>query len=100
MERDGRRNQACVHCSVQNRADGFLLNEIGFLFSVMSLWSQKISLLRTFFPPCFFSASGFNISTLLDETSFLFVQTIHFVAGTEACIYHQAVLRHSLPRVD
>lgn len=48
------KTQACIHCSVQNRADGVPLNEVRGFFSAMSLWSQKISLLRAFFFLSFF----------------------------------------------
>lgn len=45
-------------------------------FSVVSMWSELISLLRDFV-----CEGGFNVPTLLDETSFLFVQTIHYVVA-------------------
>lgn len=40
------------------------------------MWSDQISLLRDFV-----CEGGFNVPTLLDETSFLFVQTIHYTVA-------------------
>ena len=66
-----------VHKQV-SRSGGMSTDEIGFFFfQVSCLCGQS----KSPYSGVFVCDGGFNVPTLLDETSFLFVQTIHYAVG-------------------